>query len=136
MSRVTVSKLLRFALRLDAVASAATGAMLAGASGPLASLFALPRPTLLGAGLFCLAYAGMIGWMSVHDRLPAAGVWAVVIGNFGWALGCLELAFGGALAPSMLGVGFLVAQAAAVLVFAELQWFGLRRSAPLAAAVA
>ena len=134
MSRITVSKLLRFALRLDAVASAATGVLLASASGPLASLLALPQPLLLGAGLFCVAYAGMIGWMSAHDRLPSAGVWAVVIGNVGWALGCAELAFGGAFSPSAIGVEFLVAQAIAVLVFADLQFFGLKRGgAPIAA---
>jgi hypothetical protein len=129
MSRVTVSKLLRFALRLDAVASAATGLLLAAGAGPLAGVFALPQPLLLGAGLFCLAYAGMIGWMSMHARLPVAGVWAVVIGNVGWALGCAELALGGAFAPSALGEEFLVVQAVAVLVFADLQFFGLRRSA-------
>ena len=134
MSRITVSKLLRFALRLDAVASAATGLLLTAAAGRLASLFELPQPLLLGAGLFCLAYGGLVGWMGAQERLSSAGVWAIVIGNAAWALGCLEVAFGGAFAPSGYGKEFLVVQAIAVLVFADLQWFGLRRShAPVAA---
>ena len=135
MSRITVSKLLRLALRIDATASAATGLLLAIGAGTLAGTFGLPQPLLLGAGLFCLAYAALIGWMSVHERLRAAGVWAIVLGNVVWAAGCLELAFGGSLAPTTFGVEFLVVQAIAVLVFADLQWFGLRRSpAQLAAA--
>jgi hypothetical protein len=135
MSRITVSNLLRLALRIDAIATAASGVLLAAAAGPLAEKLGLPQPLLLGAGLFCLGYAGLVGWMSAHVRLPAAGVWAIVLGNVGWAIGCLELAFTDVLARSSLGVEFLVVQAVAVLVFADLQWFGLRRSyAPVAAA--
>ena len=47
MSRITVSNLLRFALRLDAVASAASGLLMAAAAGPLAIKLGLPQPLLL-----------------------------------------------------------------------------------------
>jgi len=128
MSYLNVSNLLRLALRLDAIATFASGLLMSAASGTLAATFGLPQPLVLGAGLFCLAYAALVGWMSLAARLPAAGVWSIIIGNIGWAIACLELAFGSAYAPTSLGVAFLVSQALAVLVFADLQWFGLRRS--------
>lgn len=129
MSRHTVSPLLRFALRLDAVASFATGLALVVLFGALSALFALPATLLLGAGLFCIAYALVIGTMSRKQRLPGWSVWAVIVGNLGWSAGCLLLAFGDIAAPSYAGKAFLVFQAIAVFAFAELQWFGLRRSA-------
>lgn len=136
MNRINVSKLLRFALRLDALASLATGVLLAALPATLAGVFGLAPALLLEAGVFCVAYAGMIGWMSARERLPAAGVWAVVLGNVGWAIGCVELAFGAAARPTALGVDFLVVQALAVLAFADLQYFGLRRGAATAAVAA
>ena len=128
MSRHTVSPLLRFALRLDAVASFATGLALTMFFKPLAVLFALPATLLLGAGLFCVGYALVIGSMSRKARLPGWGVWAVIGGNMLWSTECLLLAFGSSATPATLGTAFLVVQAVAVFVFAELQWFGLRRS--------
>lgn len=128
MSRCTVSPLLRFALRLDAVASAASGIAMSAAPAALHDLTAIPAALLFGAGVFCLGYAAMIFTMSTRARLPAAGVWAVVLGNLGWAAGCVVLAFDVTPAPTSLGVAFLVAQGGAVAFFAALQFLGLKRS--------
>ncbi len=136
MNRIDVSPLLRFGLRLDAAASAATGLALAAVPGSLASLFGLSSDLLLGAGLFCVGYAAMIAFMSTRRRLPAAGAWAVVIGNLGWAAGCLELAFAAGQKTTPVGTGFLVVQALAVVAFAEIQFLGLRRSPACPAALA
>lgn len=136
MTRPTVSPLLRFALRLDAVASFATGLALTLFFTPLATLFALPATLLLGAGLFSIGYALVIGTMSRKARLPGWTVWAVIVGNFAWALECALLAFGDFAEPTYVGKAFLVLQAAAVFVFAELQWFGLRRSGAAAKPIA
>ena len=127
MSRTTVAPLLRFALRLDAVASAATGILLCTFAGTLAERFALPHALLLGAGLFCIPYAALIAAMSRRSTLPRWSVWAIVVGNAVWASECLLIAFGSSFAPTAWGVAFLVGQAAAVFTFAELQYMGLRR---------
>jgi len=129
MSRHTVSPLLRFALRLDAVASFATGLGLVLFFNALAPLFGLSAALLLGAGLFCIGYALVVGTMSRKARLPGWSVWAVIVGNLGWSAGCLLFAFDDLAAPTYAGKAFLVFQAIAVFAFAELQWFGLRRSA-------
>jgi uncharacterized membrane protein len=57
----------------------------------------------------------------------------VIVGNIGWAIGCVVLLAAGLVAPSGLGIAFVVIQALAVLVFAGLEFAGLRTSLPTAA---
>jgi hypothetical protein len=136
MSRHSVSPLLRFALRLDAVASFATGLGLVLSFKALAPLLGLPAALLLGAGLFCVGYGLVVGTLSRKARLPGWVVWSLIVGNLAWAAECAMLAFGGFVEPTYHGKAFLVFQALAVFAFAELQWFGLRRSAVVAAPAA
>jgi hypothetical protein len=55
-------------------------------------------------------------------------VWTVVVGNSAWVLGSIGAAVAGADTFTTLGVAVVLAQAAAVAVFADLQWVGLRRA--------
>jgi hypothetical protein len=57
--------------------------------------------------------------------IPRAGVRAVIAVNALWAAGSIALLFW--VSPSPLGYAFVIAQAAAVGVFAELQIVALRR---------
>ena len=132
MNTLHVSSLLRFALRLDAVATAATGGAMLLFTTEMESLLHLPAVLMTYAGLFLLGYAAVIAVLSRRDTLPRWAVWTVIVGNALWATDCAALAFLGILAPSALGIGFLLMQAVVVAGFAELQYFGLRRS-PLAA---
>jgi hypothetical protein len=60
-------------------------------------------------------------------------VWAIVLANASWAVeSVLALVFGW-LQPDALGQWFVMAQAAAVAVIAELQFIGLRRARAAAA---
>ncbi|WP_431267624.1 hypothetical protein [Dankookia sp. P2] len=59
--------------------------------------------------------------------------WVVILGNALWALDSLLLLVSGWVAPTALGGSFVVAQALVVALLAELEYTGLRRSAPLAA---
>jgi hypothetical protein len=52
----------------------------------------------------------------------------VIVGNAAWTLGSIALLFSGAVSPNLLGQVFIVAQAIATGVFAELQYIGLRKS--------
>ena len=72
------SPLLRFALLGDAVASGATGLLLAAASGPLAWLLGLPAPLLRGAGLVLLPYATLVAWLGMRP-VPAPPLVRTVI---------------------------------------------------------
>jgi hypothetical protein len=132
MNALHVSPLLRFALRLDAVATLVTGAAMAGLAGTLETLLHLPAALLTAAGLFCLVYAAVIGALSLRDTLPRWAVWTLVIGNALWALDCALLTFAGGLSPNAWGVSFLLVQALIVFGFAELQYVGMKRSALVA----
>jgi hypothetical protein len=132
MHALHVSPLLRFALTLDAAATAVTGAALLPFADSLGHVLGLPAALLSGAAAFMLVYAVVLGLLRRRATLPRWAVWTIIAGNGLWALDCAALAFAGGLAPTTLGVVFLLAQAVAVAAFAELQYFGLRRSAAAA----
>lgn len=136
MPSITINPFLRGALAVDAIGSAATGALLAALPARLAALFNLPQPLLFDIGVFFLVYAAFVAVLATRPRLPAWIVWLVIVGNALWLVqSVLFLLFGG-FAPSTLGTAFVLAQALAVGVFAELQFVGLRRAQPAAHAAA
>lgn len=128
MSTIAMNPLLRNALRIDAVASALVGLPMAAAAHPLAAAFGLPAPLLFWAGVICLPYAALLWWLSSEHETSSQAIVMIVSGNALWVAGCIALAFAGWVLPSALGVAFLIAQAVFVALFAELQWFGWRRS--------
>lgn len=134
MNTVRVSPLLQLALLIDAVATSAVGVGMVLFPAEMASKLQLPAWLLLYAGSFLLAYALFAGALSRRETLPRWIVWSVIVGNALWAVECIVLAFSGLLSPSTLGIGFLLAQAVVVIAFAELQYFGLKRSSALATA--
>lgn len=135
-NRLTTTPFLRFALLGDAAASGATGLLMAAAAAPLSQLLDLPKPLLLGAGLVLLPYAAAVAWLGSRSSLGAGAVWAVIAINALWVVESLLLLSLGWVRPNALGTAFVVAQAAAVAIFAELQFMALRqaRAGRLAAA--
>ena len=116
-------QLLRTALRLDAVVSAANGAAYLVAAGPLGDLLGLSAPLLRGVGAFLLAYAAFV-WLAQASRASAR---IVVAGNAAWAAGSIVAAIAGWGDPTTAGTVWIVMQGVVVAGFAELQLAGLRR---------
>ena len=135
MTTVRPHSLLRTALLVDAAGSGALALLQLLATDTLAPLLGVPAPVLLGTGLFFVAYVTLLVLMARAAQLPVALVWLVVVGNAGWAVGCVGAMLSGWLQPSAAGVGYLLFQAVAVLLFATLQRMGLARSTPLGGAV-
>ena len=131
MNRITVSSWLRWALAADAVVSASAGLVLVVFSSPLSQLFNLPAAWPLGVGLFCLAYAALVGSAARRSSLPAWVAWTIAVGNALWALDSVLLIALDWLQPSQIGSAFVLTQAAIVFALAEWQYLGLRRSRPL-----
>ena len=127
-------KFLAFALGADAVASGATGALMLFGAGPLAGLLGLPEPLLRAAGLALLPFAAFVGWLATRERPSRPLVWAVVVVNLLWVVDSAALLLSGWVAPTALGYAFVIAQAVAVAVLAELQVIAQRRLAAPAAA--
>lgn len=123
------SLFLRRALLADAVVSGAMALLLTFGAGILTSLLNLPEALLLESGLFLIAYAAFVGLLGSRAAMPKALVLLVIIGNALWTLASVALLLSGAVSPNLLGVAFVVMQAIAVGVFAELQFIGLRKSA-------
>ena len=59
---------------------------------------------------------------------PRTLIGLVIFGNFGWAVACIALLVSGVFAVTALGIAWVLAQALCVVVLAELQWTGLRRT--------
>jgi hypothetical protein len=120
---------LRGVLRLDAVASGALGLAAAAGAAVLDTVIGLSTPLLLGVGLFLVVYATGLVLLAGRPAIPRPAVWVVVLGNSAWVLMSLGLAVGTWSQLTVLGAVVVLAQAAAVAVFADLQWAsGLRRA--------
>lgn len=128
MTTVQPSPLLRRVLQLDALVSGAAGLLMTLGAGPLSSLLALPAALLTGAGLSMLPWCAVLLWLARRDTLDRRAVWAVIAVNAVWVVDSLLLLVSGWVQPTLLGQTFVIAQALAVVLFAELQFFGLKRS--------
>jgi hypothetical protein len=118
-------RLLRTALRVDAVVSGGLGLVsLAGA--PLVSgLVGAPEAALRGVGGFLVVFGIALLVLAARASMPVPLVWAVVVGNLAWVAASAVVAL---LVPlTVLGIVLIVVQALGVAVFADLEWLGLRR---------
>ncbi len=120
---------LRYALFSDGIASAGMGSLLVVGSGPLADLLGLSQLLLVSAGLFCLVWGAVNGWLSRRTKLSSGVVWTVIILNGLWVIESAALLMSGWATPTTLGTGFVILQALVVLALAEAQFIGLRKSA-------
>jgi hypothetical protein len=117
---------LRAALALDAAASGAAGVVMLAGAGMLAPLLGLPATLLTVAGAALLPFALAVGLLA-RQAPPRGLAWAVVAVNEAWVVASVVLLLGPWVAPTALGVAFVLAQAGIVAVFALLQAQALRR---------
>ncbi len=132
MSLMDRPEFLRTVLLVDAVTCVATGALMTIGAEFVSGLTQIPKGLLMSAGLALFPIAAFIAFIATRRPLLRAGVWLVIIGNVGWVLGSVLLLVSGAIAPNGTGYAFVIGQAVAVAILAELEVFGLRR-APIAA---
>ena len=131
---INPSSFLSRALLADAVFSGVSAVGLTFGAGVLATFLNLPEALLRESGLFLIAYSAFVGWLGTRQTVLKALVWLVITGNAAWTLGSIALLFSGAVSPNLLGQVFVVAQAIATGVFAELQYIGVRKSTGVVAA--
>jgi len=122
------AKLLRVVLAFDAITCLLMGSVLLIAGSALGELFAIPPVVLRVAGAVLLVFAAGVGHLARRMVLSSAGVIAVIALNALWATESLLALWVGWLDPNALGTAFVVAQALAVAVIAEVQYIGLRRA--------
>ncbi len=132
MTTLHPSPLLRQALLADATTSGAFGLLMLLAAGPLSHMLGLPELLLRSAGAVLIPFVALLAWLGLREQMHRALVWAVILGNILWAADSLLLLVSGWVSPSGAGYAFVIAQALVVLMYAELQILGLRRSAAVA----
>jgi hypothetical protein len=122
-------RLLRLSLTADALATGALGALLAAAGVVLDEPLGIPATVLVPVGVFLVVYAAVLWSIASQAQVSRPAAWAVVAGNLGWVAASVVAAAAGWWSPTTLGMVVLLAQAATVALFAELQFTGLRRAA-------
>jgi hypothetical protein len=122
------SLFLRRAIQADAIVSGAMALLLVFGTELLAPLLNLPETFLRNTGIVLVIYAAAVGFLGTRDAMMKTAVWAVIAVNAVWTIDSIVLLVSGWVSPNLPGQVFIVMQAIAVGVFAELQFIGLRRS--------
>ena len=118
---------LRRALVLDAVASGATALLMVAGAGLVEGLLGLPAALLRGAGMVLMPYVAFVIYTGTRETISRPAVWAIIVANVLWAAASAVLLVSGWVAPTALGIAFVIAQAVVVALLGELQYMGLRR---------
>ncbi|TDC95249.1 hypothetical protein [Actinomadura sp. 7K507] len=121
-------RLLRLALRLDAVVTGANGLAYLVLAGPLEGLLGLDAAAGRAIGAFLLAYAAAVWAVSVPGRPRPRAVSAVVEANLLWTVLSIVTVAAGWLSLSTVGTLWAVLQAIVVAGFAVVQYTAQRRS--------
>lgn len=119
---------LRRTLLADAVASAATGLLLAAGAELLTDWLGLPASLMRYAGLSLLPFAAIVLFVGLRQVPPRAAVLAIIAYNAMWAIDSFMLLASGWVAPALLGSAFVAMQAVTVGTLAMLQWIGVKRA--------
>jgi hypothetical protein len=133
MTSIRASSLLRRVLIVDAVTSGAMGLAMIAFAGLFADLLQLPLDLISEAGIVLLPFAAFVGFVAARSEPARLAVWTIIALNIVWVVNSIVLLFTGWVAPNALGYAFVIAQAAVVLVFADFEYMGLKRSTPVAA---
>ena len=126
---INPSLFLRRAHQIDAIFSGVSALMLVLGASFLAPLTNLPEAFLRNTGLVLVAFVLGVGYLASREMMSKAAVWAVIAINAVWTIDSIALLASGWVSPNLLGQVFIVMQATAVGIFAELEFIGLRKSA-------
>ena len=120
--------LLKYALIGDAVASGATGLLMAAGAGLLSDMLGLSTSLLTYAGFFLLPYAAAVAFVGTRKSINPRTVWSIIALNLLWVIDSAVLLVSQTPAPTLLGVIFVAFQALVVFAFAVAQTIGLRQN--------
>ena len=120
--------LLRGALRVDALASAASGIAYLVAAGPIGDLLGLPAGFLRVVGAFSVVYAAYAWFTASRPRVPLGTSTFIAIGNLAYCAASLALVIAGWHSPTTTGSVWIVLQGLLVAGFADAQLLGVRRA--------
>ena len=118
-------RLLRVALRVDAIASGMSGLAFLGTK----ELFGLPSALTLPTGVFLLVFAAGVWLAASPPTLNTRAVATVIVLNIAWVVASVAVLAAGMLPLTSVGVAYAIVQAVAVAILADLEYMGLRKIA-------
>ncbi|MEX0955465.1 MAG: hypothetical protein WDZ83_09665 [Rhizobiaceae bacterium] len=125
---IRISPHLRTLLALDAATSGiAAVAMIAGA-GLIAGFTNLPSGLLFWAGIVLVPWTAALAFFASREAMPRMALVDIVAVNALWVAASVGLLATGWISPNLFGVLFVLAQAAAVAVYALMQAGVLRHT--------
>lgn len=117
---------LRNSLLGNAAFSTVSGLTFALAAGSVASLIGLDQSIpvrVVGVGL--LGFAAIVGFVATRPEIDSRAAISIVVGDLSWVVGTVPLVMMDVLSAD--GIVAAIAIADIVLVFAGLQYYGVRR---------
>lgn len=126
---ISISPFLRYALIADTLATGGTAIVMIAGAGVLGPLLGLPERLLFWAGVALVPFVAMLLATARRQAVSRLVLIDIIAINVLWVIGSFGLLFSGSVAPNLLGIAFVTAQALTVALFAELQFVGLRRAA-------
>jgi hypothetical protein len=130
MTTSSRSARLRFVLRVDALASGASGLLLLAGGQLLAAFVGIPTAVLLPLGVLLIVYAAALWFTETRPTLSASAVQAIIAANCLWVVASILAVILGWLPLTAPGIAVALAQAAAVALLAELEFTYLRQATP------
>jgi hypothetical protein len=129
-STITATRdgLLRLALRADAALSTAAGVPFLLAAGALDSELGPSAGALRLLGAVLVGYGVLVWLVAAPERIDRRLAWTVVAANTAWAVVSVIALVADWLPVTTAGVVVTVIMALHTSVFADLQFFGLRRA--------
>ena len=124
--RTSSDSLLRLAMRADAVLSGLVGVALIAAAGWFSELTGLPTAVAYGAGAAFVVYAIVVFLAAGLEQVRAAGI-ATMVANLLFTVAAVVVVLARPVGLTTAGVVAVLAGGVYTLVFADLQYLGLRR---------
>ncbi|MDR3664801.1 MAG: hypothetical protein P4L86_31165 [Mycobacterium sp.] len=125
--RVRSDRLLRLALRADALISGVSGVLMAATAGWLAPETGLPKPTEYVFAAVLIAYGVVVYGLSTMESVRRPGI-VVAIGNVVFTVAAILAVVDDVWPLTTTGVALMFVSAAYTLVMADLQYLGVRRA--------
>lgn len=118
----------RVSLKLDALASGPLGVLMAATASWVGGLLGLPEALLVIVGILLVAFAASLWYAATRPAPARLAVRAIIAANLAWVAASAAVVVAGWLPLTVLGTGFILAQAAAVAALAGFQFVALRRA--------
>jgi hypothetical protein len=124
----TYQDFLGYVLWADAISCLVCGILQVALTGPLSSYFGLSENLLMGTGVFLLVYGAVVAFLATRKQVPGAIIGLLIVGNIAWGVLAVATLLGGDARITLLGKGYVTAQALTVLILAQLQYLLIRQA--------